>query len=164
MTSTKNYLGFTSDCLKRIEASRRNIDEFVEANKKRADAAVSDLKRIQSIEQQKIDSLLRQLKSLQYERGVIEKSKEGGGNKTDDANSKTGGGGIVERRNKLESKLKRLEEEASMLDARNRIEKEQLEGMMFSPHLRIIFYFSLLNYVSIKTNFMVVCGEIIIVD
>ena len=118
---------FTSDCLTRLETSRRNLYLFTDANKKRADAILSDLKQLQSYEQQKIDALLRQLKSLQYERGVVEKLNDSSSTNSS-GNGTGGGGGIAERRKKLESKQKKLEEEVSMLKSRNRMEKKQLDG------------------------------------
>lgn len=136
MTSTMTYLnsGFTADCLNRLETSRRNLVIFTDAKKKRADTVLSDLKQLQSNEQQKIDALLRQLKSLQYERGVVEKFKDS--NKTNSSDNIAGGGGIAERRKKLESKQKKLEEEVSMLESRNRMEKEQLDGTSVNVQCR----------------------------
>jgi hypothetical protein len=134
MTSTMTYSGFTADCLNRLETSRRNLVIFTDAKKKRADTVLSDLKQLQSNEQQKIDALLRQLKSLQYERGVVEKFKDS--NKTNSSDNIAGGGGIAERRKKLESKQKKLEEEVSMLESRNRMEKEQLDGTSVNVQCR----------------------------
>ncbi len=127
MSSTMAYSSFTSDCLARLETSRRNLYLFTDANKKRADTILSDLKQLQSNEQQKIDALIRQLKSLQYERGVVEKLKDSCSTNSS-GNGTGGGGGIAERRKKIESKQKKLEEEVSMLKSRNRMEKEQLDG------------------------------------
>lgn len=127
MSSKISYSGFTSDCLNRLETSRRNLSLFTEANKKRADTILSDLKQLQSNEQQKIDALLRQLKSLQFERGIVEKIKDSSSNNSSE-NGTGGGGGIAERRKKLDSKQQKLEEEVSMLETRNRMEMEQLDG------------------------------------
>ena len=136
MTSTMTYSGFTADCLNRLETSRRNLVIFTDAKKKRADTILSDLKQLQSNEQQKIDALLRQLKSLQYERGVVEKFKDSNKTNSSDNVAGGGGGGIAERRKKLESKQRKLEEEVSMLESRNRMEKEQLDGTSVNVQCR----------------------------
>lgn len=129
MSSTMIYSGFTSGCLNRLETSRRKLHLFTDANKKRVDTILSDLQQLQSNEQQKIDALLRQLKSLQYERGAVEKLKgSSSSNNSADNGTDGGGGGMAERRKKLESKQKKLEEEVSMLESRNRMEREQLDG------------------------------------
>ena len=74
-TSTlTSYTGFTSSFVDRIATSRRRLDQYVETNKQKADELVAELKTCEDNEQSKIDSLLRQLKSLQYERGVAESS------------------------------------------------------------------------------------------
>ncbi|KAL3768040.1 hypothetical protein ACHAWU_005498 [Discostella pseudostelligera] len=131
MSSTMIYSGFTSGCLNRLETSRRKLNIFTDANKKRVDNILSDLQQLQSNEQQKIDSLLRQLKSLQYERGAVEKLKDSSSNNSADNGTGGGGGGcMAERRKKLESKQKKLEEEVSMLESRNRMEKQQLDEIM----------------------------------
>ena len=113
-------LGFTSNFVARLEESRRRLDDFVEINKRVADCRVNDLKKVQADEQQSIDSLLRQLKSLQYERGVVAMSR----NESDDNAT----GGVAVQRKKIESKQVKLEEELSMLKSKYRIEQAQLDG------------------------------------
>jgi hypothetical protein len=113
-------LGFTSNFVAGLEELRRKLDDFVETNKKTADCQVADLKKIQADEQQSIDSLLRQLRSLQYERGVAAMSRNG----SDDNAT----GGLAVQRKKFESKQVKLEEELSMLKSKNRIEQAQLDG------------------------------------
>jgi hypothetical protein len=113
-------LGFTSNYVARLEESRCRLDDFVEINKRAADCRVNDLKKVQASEQQSIDSLLRHLKSLQYERGVAATSGNGSnGNATS---------GIVVQRKKIESMQVKVEEELSMLKSKYRIEQSQLDG------------------------------------
>jgi hypothetical protein len=113
-------LGFTSNFVARLEESRRRLDDFVEISKRAADCRVNDLKKVQADEQQSIDSLLRQLKSLQHERGVAAMSRNG----SDDNAT----GGVAVQRKKIESKQVKLEEELSMLKSKYRIEQAQLDG------------------------------------
>lgn len=118
MTSTMSYTGFTSNFVDGLAESRRRLDDFVDANKQKADALVADLQRVEAEEQRAIDALLRQLKSLQYERGVAESAK-GNGNAA---------GGVAERRKALETKQARLEEEVARLKSKKKAEQEQLDG------------------------------------
>ncbi len=119
-------LGFTSNFVTRLEESRRKLDDFVETNKRAADSRVVDLKKIQADEQQGIDALLRQLKSLQYERGVAAMSTNG--------SDKNAAGSLAVQLKKFESKQMKLEEELSMLKSKNRIEQAQLDGAFVLCH------------------------------
>jgi len=120
-----NYTGFTSTFVDRIATSRRRLDQYVETNKQKADALVAELKTCEANEQSKIDSLLRQLKSLQYERGVAK-----------DANKAAAGGGadgvtgVAEQRKKLEHKQAKLQQEVEMLQSKNRMEQSHLEEVL----------------------------------
>lgn len=165
------YSGFTSGCLNRLETSRRKLNIFTDANKKRVDNILSDLQQLQSNEQQKIDSLLRQLKSLQYERGAVEKLKDSSSNNSaDNGTGGGGGGGMAERRKKLESKQKKLEEEVSMLESRNRMEKQQLDGTFVCrpiiiynatslSYLKLLHDCSRIHYLCLKLSYDY-CAEI----
>lgn len=124
MTSIMSFTGFTSNFVNRLEESHHRLDKFVETNRKKADSTLADLKKVEADEQQNIDSLLRQLKSLQYERGVAERSKGG----SSDSNAK---GGVAEQRKKLENKQVKLEQEVSMLKSKNRVEQSQLDGAYY---------------------------------
>jgi hypothetical protein len=125
-------LGFTSNFVARLEDSRRRLDDFVETNKRTADYRVADLKKVHADEQQGIDSLLRQLKSLQHERGVAAMSRNGS-----DDNAM---GGVAVQRKKLESKQVKLEEEISMLKSKNRIEQAQLDGAYCQCRHAVLIY------------------------
>lgn len=123
MTTTAtitNYSGFTSTFVDRIATSRRRLDQYVETNKQKADALVAELKTCEADEQAKIDSLLRQLKSLQYERGVAENSNKA-------APGTDGVTGVAEQRKKLENKQAKLQQEVDMLQSKNRREQSRLE-------------------------------------
>jgi hypothetical protein len=130
-------LGFTSNFVAILEDSRRKVDDFVETNKRTADCRVADLKKLQADEQQNIDALLRQLKSLQYERGVATMSRNG----SDDNAT----GGLAVRLKKFESKQVKLQEELSMLKSKNRIEQAQLDGAYCSVNANVVLIYPLLN-------------------
>jgi len=115
---------FTSNFINRLEESHFRLDEFVQTNKKKADSAIADLKKAEADEQQNIDSLLRQLHSLQYERGVAESSK------MDDGKSNNAKGGVAEQRQKLENKQVELEQEVSTIKRKNRVEEAQLDEVL----------------------------------
>ena len=121
--ATMSFTGFTSAFTDRIEESCRRLDDFVQTNKNKADSLVLDLKKVEADEQRNIDSLLRQLKSLQHERGVAERNNNGGG-----SSSAAIGGGVADQRKKLEDKQVKLEQEVSILESKNRVEKSQLDG------------------------------------
>ena len=137
-TTMSNYTGFTSDFVDRIGESRRRLDEFVESNKQKADSLVADVKRVEADEQQNVDLLLRQLKSLQYERGVAESAALGGGG---------GVGGIASQRKKLEDKQAKLEQEVSMLKSKNTVDQAQLDGASYilSPNIYCAIIFATLR-------------------
>ena len=119
-----SHTGFTSSFVDRIATSRRRLDQYVETNKQKADNLVAELKTCEANEQSKIDSLLRQLKSLQYERGVAEgatKAASGGADKVT---------GLAEQRNKLMNKQAKLQQEVEMLQAKNRIEQSRLDEVL----------------------------------
>lgn len=111
--------GFTSNFVIRLEESRRRLDDLTEANEKKADSLAAEVKKVQSDEQQNIDSLLRQLKSLQHERGMA-KSAEDGGN--------AAAGGVAERKKELKNKQLKLEQEVSMLQSKNKVEQARFDG------------------------------------
>ena len=124
-TSTlTSYTGFTSSFVDRIATSRRRLDQYVETNKQKADELVAELKTCEDNEQSKIDSLLRQLKSLQYERGVAESTNKS----TSDGGGVTGG--VAEQRQKLESKQAKLQQEVEMLQSKNRMEQSRLDEVL----------------------------------
>mmetsp|Transcript_17875 Transcript_17875/g.29336 ORF Transcript_17875/g.29336 Transcript_17875/m.29336 type:complete len:252 (+) Transcript_17875:77-832(+) len=122
-TITSSYTGFTSSFVDRIATSRRRLDQYVETNKQKADDLVAKLKSCEADEQSKIDSLLRQLKSLQYERGVAE-----GANKS--TSGPDGVTGVAEQRKKLETKQAKLQQEVEMLQSKNRMEQSRLEEVL----------------------------------
>mmetsp|Transcript_39876 Transcript_39876/g.84969 ORF Transcript_39876/g.84969 Transcript_39876/m.84969 type:complete len:244 (-) Transcript_39876:768-1499(-) len=113
--------GLTSDFVNRIAESRRRLVDYVDTNKKEADSLAADVKKVGSDEQRNIDSLIRQLKSLQHERGRAE-SANGSGNGAV--------GGIAEQRQKLESKQVELERKVSILQSRNVTEQAELDEVM----------------------------------
>jgi len=112
-----SYTGFTSNFIDRLGESTRQLDEFVAQNKEKANALVSNLHQVEADEQQNIDSLLRKLKSVQHERGVV-------------ASSAKDGGGVAEQRKMLESKQLKLEQEVSRLTSKNRVDKSQMEDVL----------------------------------
>ena len=117
MMSSSSYTtvgGFTSNFVDRIATSRRRLDQYVETNKQKADTLIAELKTSEADEQTKIDSLLRQLKSLQYERGVATASDNTGG-------------GVAEQRKKLENKQTKLQQEIQILQSKNRAEQCRLD-------------------------------------
>lgn len=111
--------GFTSTFVDRIATSRRRLDQYVETNKHKADTLIAELKSTEASEQTKIDSLLRQLKSLQYERGVAASSAAD--------NAAQGSGGISEQRKKLEEKQIKLQHTVQTLQSKNRMEQSRLD-------------------------------------
>lgn len=115
--------GFTSTFVDRIATSRRRLDQYVETNKHTADTLIAELKSTEASEQTKIDSLLRQLKSLQYERGVAASAADN----TASAQGSGGGGGISEQRKKLEDKQIKLQHTVQTLQNKNRIEQTRLD-------------------------------------
>ena len=125
-TINNSYTGFTSRFVDRIATSRRRLDQYVESNKQKADDIVAELKTCEANEQSKIDSLLRQLKSLRYERGVAEgANKATAGRKGDGVTT-----GIAEQRKKLENKQSKLQQEVQILQSKNRTEQARLEEVL----------------------------------
>jgi len=119
------FTGFTSNFVNRLAESHTRLDEYVETNKKKADSLVAEVKKAQSDEQCNIDSLLRQLKSLQHERGLATAADIGG------IGSIGGGqGGVAEQRKKLEKKQTNLEQEVSMMQSKNTLEQAQLDEIL----------------------------------
>ncbi|KAL7532487.1 hypothetical protein ACHAWF_004157 [Thalassiosira exigua] len=114
-SATMSVTGFTTDFVDRIGQSRRSLDDFVRTNQEQADSLVADFERVRADEQRAIDSLLRELRSLRHERGV---AKGGAGE------------GVAERREKLEREEKKLEQEVSILKAKNRVEQERLDEVL----------------------------------
>mmetsp|Transcript_30369 Transcript_30369/g.60779 ORF Transcript_30369/g.60779 Transcript_30369/m.60779 type:complete len:117 (+) Transcript_30369:100-450(+) len=114
-----SFSGFTLSFIKSIEESSSRIQSWAEIKKKEADTAVIEAKAVENEEQHKIDGLLRQFKSLQYQRGVV--SRVNNCNSSDD-------GGLKEQRENLENKQKRLEEDIALLDTRKKVEQSKLDG------------------------------------
>jgi len=111
--SSSSFTGFTSAFVDRIATSRRRLDQYVEANKQKADDIIAELKTCEANEQSKIDSLLRQLKSLQ-------RAAAGGDGVT----------GVAEQRKKLENKQSKLQQEVEILKSKNRAELSRLEEVL----------------------------------
>jgi len=120
-TATINYTGFTSAFVDHIANSRRRLDQYIDTNKQKADALVAELKTCEAEEQTKIDSLLRQLKSLQYERGVVEGASGGDGSVLT---------GVAEQRKNLEIKQSKLEQEVEILQSKNRADQSLLDEVL----------------------------------
>ena len=116
--------GFTSTFVDRIATSRRRLDQYVETNKHKADTLIAELKSTEASEQTKIDSLLRQLKSLQYERGVAASAADNAAQGSGDSG---GSGGISEQRKKLEEKQIKLQHTVQTLQSKNRMEQSRLD-------------------------------------
>jgi len=131
MSFTESLTSITSDFTSRLTEVRRRVDDFATTNEKRADAVLADAKQTEIDEQRDIDLLLRQLKSLQSERGVVGESSSSEGN----GGSGSSSSGVADQRKKLESKQVKLEEEVSMLKKKNRVEQAQLDGEYFSLHI-----------------------------
>jgi predicted RNase H-like nuclease (RuvC/YqgF family) len=125
--SSSSYTGFTSAFVERIATSRRRLDQYVETNKQKADDIVAELKTCEANEQSKIDSLLRELKSLQYERGVV---AEGANNKVAGGGVDGGVTGVAEQRKKLENQQSKLQQEVKILQSKNRAEQSRLEEVL----------------------------------
>lgn len=111
---------FTSNFINRIEESRHNLNTYITTTKNKSNDICSKLQQEQHTEQENIDILLRQLKSLQHERGVAV------ANNSNKANG--GDGGLVEQRKKLENKQLKFKEEVHLLTSKNRVDQEQLDG------------------------------------
>ena len=62
--------GFTSSFIDRLGASTRQLESFVSKTKATADETFANIKATREDEQHNIDKLLRQLKTLEHERGV----------------------------------------------------------------------------------------------
>mmetsp|Transcript_26090 Transcript_26090/g.53813 ORF Transcript_26090/g.53813 Transcript_26090/m.53813 type:complete len:146 (+) Transcript_26090:47-484(+) len=116
-----SFSGFTLSFIKSIEESSSRIQSWAEIKKKEADTAVIEAKAVENEEQHKIDGLLRQFKSLQYQRGVV--SRVNNCNSSDD-------GGLKEQRENLENKQKRLEEDIALLDTRKKVEQSKLDEVL----------------------------------
>ena len=135
---------FTSNFINRIEESRHNLNTYITTTKNKSNDICSKLQQEQHTEQENIDILLRQLKSLQHERGVVSAAN----NNSNKANS-GGDGGLVEQRKKLENKQLQFEEEVHLLTSKNRVDQEQLDGAciymycLFCYQLSIFMMFSL---------------------
>jgi predicted deacetylase len=119
MTATTS-LGFTSNFINRLTESRNQLERYVESNKRIADDHVTALRTIQVNEQQTIDNLQRQLKLLQYERGVVAATGE--------AAAGDDGGGVAVQRKQLDARQVLLEDELTLLKTKNHIEQSQLDG------------------------------------
>ena len=119
MTAATTTTTFTSNFINRIEESRHNLNTYITTTKNKSNDICTKLQQEQHTEQENIDILLRQLKSLQHERGVVANSNK--------ANS-GGDGGLVEQRKKLENKQLQFEEEVHLLTSKNRVDQEQLDG------------------------------------
>lgn len=113
---------FTSNFINRIEESRHNLNTYITTTKNKSNDICTKLHQEQHTEQENIDILLRQLKSLQHERGVASAANN--------INNKGNGsdGGLVEQRKKLENKQLKFEEEVHLLTSKNRVDQEQLDG------------------------------------
>ncbi len=111
--------GFTSSFTKSLEESSSRIHAWSEMKKKEADTAVMEAKAVENEEQRKIDGLLRQFKSLQYQRGIVSRAKDG---------NFTNGGGLKEQREKLLSKQDKLKEDIDLLNTRKKVEQSKLDG------------------------------------
>ena len=120
-SSTMGTTGFTCSFVGYVAESTARLDGWIEGNKKKADDCVFELTSVKNDEQQKIDSLLRKLKSLQYERGVARESRESSGDPY-------AVGGLAERRKQFEEKEMKLEQEVSILKSKSRVEQSQLDG------------------------------------
>ena len=129
-----SYTGFTTNFTDHIDESRRRLDAFVETNQTKADNLLSELKTVQAEEQKSIDTLLRQLKSLQHERGAAAaaSSNDGGGG---------GGGGVAEQRKKLEEKQNKLEQDVEMMRSKNRVDQAELDGKYVSYFTACFIYY-----------------------
>jgi len=121
-------LGFTSNFINRLTKSRGQLESYVESNKRVADDYVTALRTIQVNEQQDIDNLIRQLKSLQYERGVVAAEEAG-----------SDSGGVAVQRKELDKRQVLLQDELTLLKTKNHIEQSQLDGAF-------IILFSLCDY------------------
>ena len=118
---TATTLTFTSNFINRIEESRHNLNTYITTTKNKSNDICTKLHQEQHTEQENIDILLRQLKSLQHERGVVSAANN--------SNKVNGGdGGLVEQRKKLENKQLKFEEEVHLLTSKNRVDQEQLDG------------------------------------
>ena len=111
---------FTSNFINRIEESRHNLNTYITTTKNKSNDICTKLQQEQHTEQENIDILLRQLKSLQHERGVAVANNSNKANGSD--------GGLVEQRKKLENKQLKFKEEVHLLTSKNRVDQEQLDG------------------------------------
>merc|ERR1719356_72516 len=110
-------MGFTSNFIDRLDELTVQVDEFVTQNKKKADELVLNIHHLKADEKQNIDSLLRQLKLVQHERGAV-------------VSSEIDVRGVAEQRNTLESKHLKLEQEVVRLSSKNRLDKSQMEDVL----------------------------------
>lgn len=110
--------GFTSSFIDRLGASTRQLESFVSKTKATADETFANIKATREDEQHNIDKLLRQLKTLEHERGVA----------ADCARNGSSSGGVAEQRKELDEKQTALKDEVSRLQARNQLDQSQLQG------------------------------------
>ena len=138
MTATTTTT-FTSNFINRIEESRHNLNTYITTTKNKSNDICTKLQQEQHTEQENIDILLRQLKSLQHERGVVSAANSRNkGNGSD--------GGLVEQRKKLENKQLKFEEEVHLLTSKNRVDQEQLDGAY------ICIGYCIINFVHVLFN------------
>jgi len=122
MTAATTAITFTSNFINRIEESRHNLNTYITTTKNKSNDICTKLHQEQHTEQENIDILLRQLKSLQHERGVVSAAN----NNSNKANGSDGG--LVEQRKKLENKQLKFEEDIHLLTSKNLVDQEQLDG------------------------------------
>lgn len=118
MTAAVVSTGFTSSFIDRLGASTRQLESFVSKTKTTADETFANLKATREEEQHSIDKLLRQLKTLEHERGVAADCARGG----------SSSGGVAKQRKELDEKQAALKDEVSRLQARNQLDQSQLQG------------------------------------
>ncbi|EED96090.1 predicted protein [Thalassiosira pseudonana CCMP1335] len=117
---TPQQTNFTSSFLTSLTAHEAKLTAYITSQKSHADALTSALHAAHAADQEGIDALLRQLKSLQYERGVAQEASASSAN----------GGGLAEQRKKLEGRQKKLEGEVEMLRGKKRVEQAQLDDIL----------------------------------
>ena len=110
--------GFTSSFIDRLGASTRQLESFVSKTKTTADETFANLKATREEEQHNVDKLLRQLKTLEHERGVAAECARDG----------SSSGGVAKQRNELDEKQTALKEEVSRLQAKNQLDQSRLQG------------------------------------
>jgi hypothetical protein len=117
-------LGFSSSLLAHLAASRDQLNEFVDRQKTRTDAAHKTNAVTVSSEQDEIDALYQRLKAIQAERGLIQASS---------SSSAAAAAGMTRRRAELQETQLERETELMELKRLHAEKQQELDGTCGYP-------------------------------